>query len=86
MDGLRVAATAGREGPVAILDGVSLRVARGECVGIVGESGSGKSLAMRAVAGLLPRARPSPEARCGSAARTCSGWRHGPGTRCADAA
>lgn len=54
VDGLRVAATAGREGPLTILDGVSLRVGRGECVGIVGESGSGKSLAMRAVAGLLP--------------------------------
>lgn len=54
VDGLRVAATAGREGPVTLLDGVSLRVGRGECVGIVGESGSGKSLAMRAVAGLLP--------------------------------
>ncbi|MFF5897888.1 ABC transporter ATP-binding protein [Streptomyces argenteolus] len=54
VDGLRVAATAGRDGPVPILDGVSLTVGRGECVGIVGESGSGKSLAMRAVAGLLP--------------------------------
>ncbi|MGW0856844.1 dipeptide ABC transporter ATP-binding protein [Streptomyces sp. NPDC002690] len=54
VDGLRVAATTGREGPVTIIDGVSLQVGRGECVGIVGESGSGKSLAMRAVAGLLP--------------------------------
>ncbi|MGW1817548.1 ABC transporter ATP-binding protein [Streptomyces sp. NPDC002125] len=54
VDGLRVAATAGSDGPVTILDGVGLTVGRGECVGIVGESGSGKSLAMRAVAGLLP--------------------------------
>ncbi|MEU9090897.1 ABC transporter ATP-binding protein [Streptomyces sp. NPDC048428] len=52
--GLRVAATAGPAGPVPILDGISLKVGRGECIGIVGESGSGKSLAMRAVAGLLP--------------------------------
>ncbi|MFJ6463362.1 ABC transporter ATP-binding protein [Streptomyces sp. NPDC091387] len=54
VDGLRVIATAGADGPVPILEGVSLEVGPGECVGIVGESGSGKSLAMRAVAGLLP--------------------------------
>ncbi|MBW5254876.1 ATP-binding cassette domain-containing protein, partial [Streptomyces sp. P01-B04] len=54
VDGLRVSATAGPGGPVPILEGISLEVGRGECIGIVGESGSGKSLAMRAVAGLLP--------------------------------
>ncbi|MEU9953877.1 ATP-binding cassette domain-containing protein, partial [Streptomyces sp. NPDC047939] len=54
VDGLRVSATAAPGGPVPILEGISLEVGRGECIGIVGESGSGKSLAMRAVAGLLP--------------------------------
>lgn len=54
VEGLRVAATAAPGGPVPILDGISLEVGGGECIGIVGESGSGKSLAMRAVAGLLP--------------------------------
>lgn len=54
VDGLRVAATAAPGGPVPILEGISLEMGRGECIGIVGESGSGKSLAMRAVAGLLP--------------------------------
>ncbi|MEW2175501.1 ABC transporter ATP-binding protein [Streptomyces sp. NPDC005406] len=54
VDGLRVSATAAPGGPVPILEGVSLTVGPGECIGIVGESGSGKSLAMRAVAGLLP--------------------------------
>lgn len=54
VDGLRVAATEGADGPVPILEGISLEVGPGECIGIVGESGSGKSLAMRAVAGLLP--------------------------------
>jgi ABC-type dipeptide/oligopeptide/nickel transport system ATPase component len=38
---------------VRAVDGVDLRVERGECVGIVGESGSGKSTLMRAVTGLL---------------------------------
>ncbi|MGW0659819.1 ABC transporter ATP-binding protein [Streptodolium elevatio] len=38
-----------------ILDGVSLRVGRGETVGLVGESGSGKSVACRTVLGLLPQ-------------------------------
>ncbi|WP_329173025.1 ABC transporter ATP-binding protein [Streptomyces sp. NBC_01477] len=52
--GLRVVTAGGPRGTQVILDGVDLRVAPGECVGVVGESGSGKSLAVRAVVGLLP--------------------------------
>ena len=44
----------GREGQTLVRD-VSLRVSRGQAVGIVGESGSGKSLTARAITGLLPR-------------------------------
>ena len=52
VDGLAVALRARPD--ERLVDGVSLSVARGECLGVVGESGSGKSLTLRALVGLLP--------------------------------
>ena len=42
-------------GPLEVVRGASFAVAPRETFGIVGESGSGKSIAMLALAGLLPR-------------------------------
>ena len=50
------------------VDGVTLDVARGECLGLVGESGVGKSLTLRAIVGLLP-----PGARLHSGSVTLGG-------------
>jgi len=46
----------GSAGPVEVVRGASLRLERGEMVGLVGESGSGKSLTALAILGLLPPA------------------------------
>jgi urea ABC transporter ATP-binding protein UrtE len=46
-------------GRIRVLDGVSLRIADGECVGILGHNGMGKSTLLRTVMGLLPTWRGS---------------------------
>jgi peptide/nickel transport system ATP-binding protein len=47
---------AGRRGPLRAVDGVSLRLARGEILGLVGESGCGKTMTALSILRLLPDA------------------------------
>jgi oligopeptide/dipeptide ABC transporter ATP-binding protein len=42
------------EGVAAAVDDLSLRIDRGECVGLVGESGCGKSVTSLSILGLIP--------------------------------
>lgn len=44
-------------GGITAVDGVNLRLGRGQVLGLIGESGSGKSVTMRALMRLLPPAR-----------------------------
>ncbi len=46
-------------GRIGVLDGVSLGVAAGECVGILGHNGMGKSTLLRTIVGLVPTWRGS---------------------------
>jgi peptide/nickel transport system ATP-binding protein len=43
-----------RDATVLAVDGVSLSVGAGECLGLVGESGCGKTMTARSIIGLLP--------------------------------
>ncbi len=52
---LNVSVAAGTREETTLIQGIALSVLPGESLGIVGESGSGKTIAMKALAGLLPR-------------------------------
>lgn len=41
-------------GRIGVLDGITLRVAEAECVGILGHNGMGKSTLLKAIIGLVP--------------------------------
>src|ERR1700722_12163561 len=62
--GARKGLFGGAKSGVKVLHGVSLRIGRGETVGIVGESGSGKTTLGRALL-RLPRGTPGGRPRAG---------------------
>lgn len=51
---LRLDSLSVRRGERRVIDGVSLSVSEGECVGLLGRNGAGKTTLMRAALGLLP--------------------------------
>ncbi len=64
--------------PVRAVDGLSLSIAAGECLGVLGESGSGKSTFARAVLGLVTGAQVEGRIRLGDVdlrALDEKGWR-----------
>lgn len=62
-------------GPRAVLHGVSLEVASGECVSVIGANGVGKSTWLNAVAGLLPVTGGRVELEGRDVTRTSTPWR-----------
>ena len=65
------------EATVKAVDGVSLRLGKGEVLGLVGESGCGKSMVAAALTGLLPAVARSTGDVCinGTAVRDEQQWR-----------
>jgi ABC-type sugar transport system ATPase subunit len=55
--GLELAGVHAAHGPVEVLRGIDLTVARGELLVVLGPSGAGKSTLLRVIAGLQPAAR-----------------------------
>jgi ABC-type sugar transport system ATPase subunit len=55
--GLELAGVHAAHGPVEVLRGINLSVARGELLVVLGPSGAGKSTLLRVIAGLQPAAR-----------------------------
>ena len=53
----------GKSAPLAVVDGVSLRLARGEILAVVGESGCGKSMLSLSIMRLVPRPGRTSEGR-----------------------
>ncbi|MEM1345050.1 MAG: ABC transporter ATP-binding protein [Pseudomonadota bacterium] len=64
LDQLRV-----RLGQRTVIDGVTLEIGPGECVGLIGPNGAGKSTLMRAALGLIPAEGTSNLARLPASAR-----------------
>ena len=71
---LRIDGLIKRFGPVIAVDGITLELQRGECLGLLGPNGAGKSTPIRSIVGRVIPDAGSVSVFGSAAARLALGW------------